>query len=325
MPRAEVVLLAATAALLGAAAARGDEPRAYGKVETFEPGKKYNCVPTADHKGWDCSEIGTSTAPVAPPPAAAPAREAADSVRQESAPAPAATPAAAPPSARAPTANSRELPRYLTNAAASGRAPATPPPRAAAAVPPPSPPPPPASVPPTQVSVPRASSQPPEPPLREAAEPAQTSPTAPSLPPEAPPAPPAPAAATRVAPEPAPPPVTHAAAAPAATARASDTYRGGDDFLDLPGDRFVVELARGASESDLAAARTALNPSRGRLYSVHLRQNGADNWLLVWGSFDSIEAARAARAELAAQDAVTPGWPRKIAPLQAEVRRTLDH
>src|SRR5262249_26031793 len=37
--------------------AQAAEPE-YGKVETFEPGKKYNCVPTPDHKGWDCQETG---------------------------------------------------------------------------------------------------------------------------------------------------------------------------------------------------------------------------------------------------------------------------
>src|SRR5215475_12980098 len=58
----------------------------YGKVETFQPGKKYNCVPTPDHKGWDCRELGgkngdakgetpvparaASTAPAAEPKAA---------------------------------------------------------------------------------------------------------------------------------------------------------------------------------------------------------------------------------------------------------------
>ena len=35
------------------------EPR-YGKVETFEPGKKYTCAPTADRKGWDCKELGAA-------------------------------------------------------------------------------------------------------------------------------------------------------------------------------------------------------------------------------------------------------------------------
>jgi len=119
------------------------------------------------------------------------------------------------------------------------------------------------------------------------------------------------------APKPAPPPVT-----PAAAGAADPAHSG--DFLNLPGDRFVVELAHGTSASELAATRASLHPSRGDLYTVHLRQNGADTWLLVWGSFDSIEAARTARSEIAAQGTITPGWPRRIAPLQAEARRTVD-
>src|SRR6185369_15938151 len=46
----------AVIALMIGANAQADEPK-YGKVETFQPGKKYTCVPTADHKGWDCNEI----------------------------------------------------------------------------------------------------------------------------------------------------------------------------------------------------------------------------------------------------------------------------
>src|SRR5580765_3842441 len=53
--------LAAIVLMFGANA-QADEPK-YGKVETFQPGKKYTCVPTADHKGWDCNEIAPSNAP----------------------------------------------------------------------------------------------------------------------------------------------------------------------------------------------------------------------------------------------------------------------
>jgi hypothetical protein len=53
--------LAAIVLMFGANA-QADEPK-YGKVETFQPGKKYTCVPTADHKGWDCNEIAPGNAP----------------------------------------------------------------------------------------------------------------------------------------------------------------------------------------------------------------------------------------------------------------------
>jgi septal ring-binding cell division protein DamX len=87
----------------------------------------------------------------------------------------------------------------------------------------------------------------------------------------------------------------------------------------LPGDHFVVEMARAATKSELDAVRSSTHVSNGELYEVHLRQNGADAWLLLWGSFDTLESARAARNSVSAS--ATPGWPRRIAPLQAEARR----
>jgi septal ring-binding cell division protein DamX len=81
----------------------------------------------------------------------------------------------------------------------------------------------------------------------------------------------------------------------------------------------VIELAHATSASGLSALRSTLNLPSGEVYQLHLRQNGADTWLLVWGSFNDIASARAARNKLAAD--VHAGWPRRIAPLQTEVRR----
>ena len=52
----------------------------YNTSDTFQPGRKYNCVPTADRKGWECNEIGKADktvheAPVETPPPAPPAQE----------------------------------------------------------------------------------------------------------------------------------------------------------------------------------------------------------------------------------------------------------
>jgi septal ring-binding cell division protein DamX len=91
--------------------------------------------------------------------------------------------------------------------------------------------------------------------------------------------------------------------------------------MDLAGDRFVIELAHASRQSELAASRDAMKIPRGDLYEVRLRQNGADAWLLLWGTFDTIEAARSARSELAHGTSTTVGWPRRVAPLQAEARR----
>src|SRR5437868_9832197 len=96
----------ALAALLLNGFAHADAP-AYGKVETFQPGKKYNCVPTPDHKAWDCSESGK----------AAESRE--SGAKSEPAAPPAPATAVAPVGEPAPKSSS--LPSYLTNAAASGQ------------------------------------------------------------------------------------------------------------------------------------------------------------------------------------------------------------
>jgi septal ring-binding cell division protein DamX len=108
---------------------------------------------------------------------------------------------------------------------------------------------------------------------------------------------------------------------PAQTAPTASVADSGNrhDFLALPGDHYVIELAHAEREADVAGLRASLHLPLGEVYELHLRQNGGDWWLLVWASFDSVEAARAARAELPAS--ITAGWPRRIAPLQAEVRR----
>ncbi len=88
-PRALVV------ATLIAGSAWAAEPQ-YGKVETFEPGKKYTCVPTADRKGWDCKEAapkdGSAPASSAPPVALP-----APTAQAPAASAPAMSPASATP------------------------------------------------------------------------------------------------------------------------------------------------------------------------------------------------------------------------------------
>ena len=111
-----------------------------------------------------------------------------------------------------------------------------------------------------------------------------------------------------------PPPPAPSAAAP------SKSIGGSRDFLSLPASSYVVELAHGASRAELDAARDAAHPARGALYELHLQRDGADWWVLVWGTFDSIDSARAARGELPADALRNAGWPRRIAPLQAEVQ-----
>jgi hypothetical protein len=292
--RAAVVSLCLAGPVFATAA---DQPT-YGKVDTFEPGKKYNCVPSADRKSWDCTQTGKVTKDDTPPPR-----------RDEPAPAAPPRPAPATPPAPAQTApasapRTGTLPSYLL---APGNAPQA----AAAPVPPAAPPPPvvhTSTNPPVAPAAPKAVPATPAPIAEAPPKPAPESPKPVSPPP---PAPAAPVAKTE-APAPAPKP------APVAPARTQAADRG-SDFLELSGEQYVIELARGDSQASIAAAHTALHLPHGQAYELHLRQNGSDTWLLVWGSFDDVDAARAARGELPAD--VHAGWPRRVAPLQAEVRR----
>lgn len=259
--------IVALGVMLGLAASTHAEPSSdYGKVDTFQPGKKYNCVPTADRKGWDCNATGKAEVPPAPAPAPA----------QTPTPAPAPAPAheavPAAPAAQS-AAHASPLPGYLTNAGAN--APMQPMP----AVPAPKP------APPPRVKGPLV--------------PAQT-PTAPVAIPPAQPVKP-------VAPAPKP-----------AAATATPSVPAEHDFLALPAAEYVIELAHADSTAGLG---TAAHPAHGEVYELHLSQNGSESWLLLWGPFADLPSARAARDELAAQG-VTPGWPRRIGPLQTEARRS---
>ena len=289
----------------GSAPAAPADPPAYGKVDTFEPGKKYNCVPTADHKNWDCTQAGKVTKDDTPPPA--PRRDVPAAVAAATPPPP--DPATPPPqAATASDSHSGKLPSYLLAPGASDHAPQAP----AGPVARPEP----AAVPEVHTSTnpqpaaPTAQHAPPAPPTR-ALEAAPT---------------PAPEAAKPVASEPVPAPAADSAVTktealstptpPPAQPKVAD--RGGD-FLDLSGDQYVIELAHGDSQTSIAAAHAALSLPHGHAYELHLRQNGSDTWLLVWGSFDDVGAARTARSELPTD--AHAGWPRRVAPLQAEVRR----
>ncbi len=304
--------IAALLALLATGTVAGDEPK-YGKVDTFEPGKKYNCVPTADRKGWDCVQTGKADIPSSPPPAPPP-------------PPPPAPAAAPPPAAPASSPRASDLPSYLSaDAAAGGPGPHAPKPVPGNA--------PPAAPAPAETAAPAPT--PKTTPASDAA--ISTNPPAPRqepLPaPSPPPVPPAPASvAEPVAaktespspPEPTKPPAppeSNAEPAPAPAATASPhSALGARAFLGLPADSYVIELAHGDSEADMNAAAAAATVPRGELYALRFRQNGADRWVLAWGSFDNVDAARSARAEL--PGGATPRWPRRVGPLQAELRRT---
>ena len=109
---------------------------------------------------------------------------------------------------------------------------------------------------------------------------------------------------------------------PAAVATSTGESLGAREFLALPAASYIVEIAHSANRADIAALRANLHLPLGELYELHLMREGSDWWLLVWGHFADIESARAARSDLPADAAVNAGWPRRVAPLQAEVRRS---
>lgn len=279
-------------------------------------------------------EAQTAPAPAAEPAAVAPVAEPPPAKTTTStAPAKASTP---PASAE----NSRRLPNYLLAPEAQSA------PRAASAAPP-------AAPPPTAAAPARAAMQspPPAPAATAAAQPAAAVPAAPA------PAPAntaaratttatststattaAPAETTAAAAEPrttsTPPAATPAAATrepaaatpvaaspePAPTrSTALATVLGGSEFRRLGDGRFVLELASGSDRGRVEDTASGLTLARGDIYLLPLQRDGAPWFVAVWGDFDSVDAARAARDEAAAAGA-TPGFPRRVGPLKQELR-----
>jgi septal ring-binding cell division protein DamX len=115
-------------------------------------------------------------------------------------------------------------------------------------------------------------------------------------------------------------PTTDASAPTGADTAAAMPVNGTREFLALPGADFAIEVAHAGTKAQLDALRATIQPGHRALYEVRLQRDGADWWLLLWGNFDSLESAREARAQLPADARINAGWPRRIAPLQAEAR-----
>lgn len=108
---------------------------------------------------------------------------------------------------------------------------------------------------------------------------------------------------------------------PTAPANHAGTLLGAGEFRRLADTRYVVELASGASRSEVESRAAAAAPPQGRVYLLPLRRDGADWYLAVWGDFDSVDAARSARAQALADGAAGLGWPRRAGPLKQELVR----
>lgn len=314
---------------------------AAAQEQVFEPGSKHVCVPAANGEGWDCrsSEATPAAATPADPakpreprlrsssqvPDETPKTESAEAEPATTveplapaAPAPASAP---PPAVAAPRASSRNVPNYLlapearTSGAAAptptparrnpepvATAPAAPAPAAAA--------PRPAAAPPATPEPERAVA-PPEP---VAATPAPIESASP--PPAATPEPPAP---EPVAETPAPRVVNPPVTAPAPPAPRETALLGESEFRRLGDSRYVIELASGSSRD--AVENEASLYAHDNVYLLTLKRDGEAWYLAVRGDFDSVDAARAARAEALAGGATRVGWPRRVGPLKQELGR----
>ncbi|MBN8482657.1 MAG: hypothetical protein J0L88_13825, partial [Xanthomonadales bacterium] len=91
------------------------------------------------------------------------------------------------------------------------------------------------------------------------------------------------------------------------------------EFRRLAALRYTLEIARADRASAFDALLGAVGDVGGTFYVLALRNPTGTSYSLVWNDFSSIEDARAARARLPADVAITSGWPRRIGPLQAEL------
>jgi septal ring-binding cell division protein DamX len=303
-------------------------------VGAFEPGSERICTPSADGQTFECREKNASPAGDTAP---APARQ---SGQPASEPEVATEPASAVASAPAPATESApppasKLPNYLLQSPGASR------PISATS---------PASAPvadsntaaPTEVratpqeSADTAATESPAAAAEPAATPSLRAETIEKSAPE--PAPESSPAADTAAPmaigesepaveeataEPAtePTPVPEVAPPPAEIRTTIPSLPGASAFLALPATHYTLVLASVRDPAALDALVGSLDALAGQLFLIKLGMPDGDWYSLCWSEFDDMDAARAARASLPGDAAITSGWPRRIGPLQKEIAR----
>jgi septal ring-binding cell division protein DamX len=127
---------------------------------------------------------------------------------------------------------------------------------------------------------------------------------------------PAPTPEPASAPEATPPP------GPAPVARIiSSAARDAADLLALPGSGYTVQLAATRGIQGFTALRQKLDIAVEDTFVIRVRRGNEDWWLMLWRDFPDLDSARRAAATLSAHGNF---WPRRLAPLQGEVRATPD-
>ena len=280
-------------------------------VAAFEPGTERVCVPSADGQRFECSEVSSARGVVAEGRSVneLAAVEAAESPPAAETP-PAPDTAASELDHGAPLASPRSasrLPPYLMQKPTTGAR--------QLAAPAPAPPPAPESVQDTTVSKPMpptaAEASSPNLPTTARAETAQ--PEIPSAEIGA-----KPASAPAVQPSPSNPPPA-AAQATGLPSSVRDMLQDSRAFAALPGSHYTLVLTSVRHPARLEALIATMQASPGPLYLLKLAMPDGAWYSLCWSEFDNLDAARAARARLPTDAALTSGWPRRIGLLQAEI------
>ncbi len=96
----------------------------------------------------------------------------------------------------------------------------------------------------------------------------------------------------------------------------SSTALGADDLLALPADHYTVQLTAARSLRGFTELRQTLQLAVEDTFVVQVKRNGEDWWLMLWRSFPDVDSARNAAATISTQAL----WPRRLGPVQTEVR-----
>lgn len=288
--------------------------------------EKIVCVPNAEG-GWDCGKGALAPEPRPLPPSAAPAREAAPppiylmdpermpSVVRESV-------------ERGDMRGAQEASRHLPPVEPTTAEPARTEVAETVAAPEPEHVPEPVA-PPVVPMEPTPVEPEPTPEAAPVAEPEPTPEPEPVAPPEPTPEPaatampePPPEPEAVVEPMPTPQPVASSEApeAPRVQRSISSVARDAAELLALAPDAYTVQLAAARNIQGFAAFRMQYEIAVEDTFVIQVKRGEETWWLMLWRDFPNLASARAAIAAL--PNSPTGIWPRRLAPLQAEVRAT---
>ncbi len=96
----------------------------------------------------------------------------------------------------------------------------------------------------------------------------------------------------------------------------TSTALGAEDLLALPPDHYTVQLTAARSLTGFTELRQQLNLAVEDTFVILVKRGGESWWLMLWRSFPDVASARSAAATIGTQAL----WPRRLGPLQTEVR-----